>query len=91
MAPRTVPIYEFQCEGCGSRFEELVDAGSAPVACPSCGSTRTERVLSPVSPPSRQPRGAKVRDSESRRRDREAARGQRLAEAKRRRARGEQP
>ncbi|MEK6278083.1 MAG: zinc ribbon domain-containing protein [Actinomycetota bacterium] len=77
-----MPIYEFKCAECGSRFEELVASGAGTPACPSCGSIETERLLSPVSPPSRLPRGAKVRDSESRRREREAARGERLAEAK---------
>jgi putative FmdB family regulatory protein len=77
-----MPIYEFECAKCGSRFEELMKTGAATPACPSCGSTRTARRLSAVSPPGRVPRGAKVRDSESRRRDREAARSERIAEAK---------
>lgn len=86
-----MPIYEFECEECGGRFEELVRGGGARVACPSCGSGRHRRLLSPVSPPGRQPRGAKVRSDESRRREREAARRERLAEAKRKRAAGEVP
>jgi putative FmdB family regulatory protein len=85
-----MPIYEFECEECGSRFEELV-SGEATVACPSCGASRTRRLLSSVSPPGRQPRGAKVRSSESMRGEREAAHQQRLAETKRKRAAGEPP
>jgi putative FmdB family regulatory protein len=85
MASR-MPIYEFECEECGARFEELVSAEAAPVACPSCGSARSRRLISPVSPPGRQPRGAAVRSDESRRREREAARRDRLAES--RKARG---
>jgi putative FmdB family regulatory protein len=81
-----MPIYEYQCEGCGRRFEELMSSGGGLPACPDCGSHEVRRLLSTVSPPGRQPRGAKVRDSESRRREREAARGERIAEA--RRARG---
>jgi putative FmdB family regulatory protein len=77
-----MPIYEFECGQCGSRFEELVKSGSSTPACPSCKSSRTRRRLSPVSPPGRVPRGAKVRDSESRRREREAARSDRIADAK---------
>ena len=77
-----MPIYEFECEKCGSRFEELVKSGTSSPACPSCKSSRTRQRLSPVSPPGRLPRGAKVRDSESRRREREAARGDRIADAK---------
>jgi putative FmdB family regulatory protein len=81
-----MPIYEFECEQCGSRFEELMDSEAAAPTCPSCGAAEARRRLSPVSPPGRVPRGAKVRDSESRRREREAARGQRIADA--RKARG---
>ena len=84
-----MPIYEFQCDACGNRFEELVAAGAPNPACTRCGAAHTERVLSLVSPPSRQPRGVGVREGESRRREREAARGERLAETKRKRAAGE--
>jgi len=81
-----VPIYEFECEACGARFEELVASADARVACPECGSPRARRLISNVSPPGRQPRGAAVRSDESRRREREAARTERLAEAKVRRS-----
>jgi putative FmdB family regulatory protein len=84
-----VPVYEFECEQCGDRFEELAPSDTPGLACPACGSDRTRRLLSPVSPPGRQPRGASVRSGESRRREREAARGERLAETKRKRASGE--
>ncbi len=86
-----MPIYEFECEGCGARFEELVAVDSAGPACPSCGAERARRLLSSVSPPGRQPRGAGVRSDESRRREREGARQDRLSETRKRRARGEQP
>jgi putative FmdB family regulatory protein len=84
-----MPIYEFECEGCGARFEELVDAGAADVLCAECGSIHTRRLLSNVSPPGRQPRGAAVRADESRRREREAARTDRIAESRKKRAAGE--
>ncbi len=83
-----MPIYEFECEGCGERFEELVAAGAEALPCPSCGSDRTRRLLSGFAPPGRQPRGAAVRSDESRRREREAARGERLAAAKKKREQG---
>jgi putative FmdB family regulatory protein len=86
-----MPIYEFECEGCGERFEELVAAGATESPCPECGSTKTRRLLSNVSPPGRQPRGAKVRSGESVRREREAARHDRIAESKKKRAAGENP
>ena len=85
-----MPIYEFECEACGERFEELIAAGAA-AACPECGSERTRRLLSNVAPPGRQPRGAKVRADESRRREREAARQDRISESRKRRALGEKP
>jgi putative FmdB family regulatory protein len=86
-----MPVYEFECEECGGRFEELVPAETHSLACPECGSPRTRRLLSLVSPAGRQPRGAGVRSDESRRGERESARGERLAEAKRKRAAGESP
>jgi putative FmdB family regulatory protein len=85
-----MPIYEFECEECGARFEELVGAGQG-AACPTCGSGRTRQLLSPVSPPGRQPRGAAVRSNESQRREKEAGRQERLAASKKRRAAGEKP
>lgn len=85
-----MPIYEFECEECGAHFEELVAAGAA-VACSECGSERTRRLYSAVAPPGRQPRGAKVRSGESQRREREAARQDRMSESRRRRAAGEKP
>jgi putative FmdB family regulatory protein len=53
-----VPIYEFVCESCGHRFEELVGSHvgreAADVACPECGSAKVERqVSSSYAPPSR--------------------------------------
>jgi putative FmdB family regulatory protein len=45
-----VPIYEFVCESCGHRFEELVGAHvgreAADVACPECGSAKVVRQIS---------------------------------------------
>ncbi len=45
-----MPIYEFACESCGHRFEELVGShvglDMAEVACPECGSEKVERQLS---------------------------------------------
>jgi putative FmdB family regulatory protein len=87
----SMPVYEFECDECGERFEELTPTGTRSLVCPRCGSQRTRRLLSAVSPASRQPRGASVRSDESRRGEREAARGERLAETKRKRAAGETP
>jgi len=84
-----MPVYEFECEKCAARFEDLVASQTTSLTCPECGSARTKRLLSPVSPAGRQPRGAKVRSDESRRGEREAARSERLSESKRRRAAGD--
>lgn len=86
-----MPIYEYECGECGARFEELVAAEATRVACAECGSTRTRRLMSSVSPPGRQPRGAAVRSNESQRRERESARQDRIVESRQKRARGENP
>ena len=86
-----MPIYEFECGECGTRFEELVPGEAAEVACPSCGSPRARRLMSEVAPPGRQPRGAGVRSDESRRREREAGHRERLAGDRKKRAAGEAP
>ena len=86
-----MPIYEFECEGCEARFDELVAAGTERHPCPACGRRDARRRLSPVSPPTRLARGARVRDGEKRRGEREAARRERLAETKKKRAAGEMP
>jgi|FaiFalFF_MnMetaG_3_1042247.scaffolds.fasta_scaffold15928_3 putative FmdB family regulatory protein len=42
-----MPIYEYVCETCGERFEELVLGSSGQiVTCASCGSEQVRRVLS---------------------------------------------
>ena len=56
-----MPVYEFECEQCGRRFEELTASDTPSPACPECDSGQARRLLSPVSPAGRQPRGARVR------------------------------
>lgn len=41
-----MPMYEFDCEECGERFEDLVAAGTEHAECRHCGSEATHRVLS---------------------------------------------
>jgi putative FmdB family regulatory protein len=88
---RPMPIYEFECEKCRARFEELVAASAVETPCPACRSTRTRRLLSSVSPPGRLPRGPAVRNDESQRRERVAARQDRIAESQKKRAAGQNP
>jgi putative FmdB family regulatory protein len=40
-----MPIYEYLCEDCGSKFEKLVRNGDA-VACPTCGESHLKPQLS---------------------------------------------
>jgi putative FmdB family regulatory protein len=71
----TVPIYEFECRKCGTRFEELVPAGqTAP--CPQCKSSEVQRRYSPIGE-GRVPVGLfgkAAAESNARRKEREARR-----------------
>ncbi len=86
-----MPIYEFECEECGSRFDELVAVDAPSPPCPRCASGKVRRLFSEVAPPGRQPRGSKVRSDEARRGEREAGHRERLARDLAKRAKGEQP
>ena len=83
-----MPIYEFECGSCGTRFEELVPAGrSAP--CPQCRSTDVKRRYSQIGEP-RVPvglTGKKAAESDARRKEREARRQEGFAEDRKRRGR----
>lgn len=41
-----MPIYEYDCEECGTRFETLVRRPDEPVACPACESGRVKKRFS---------------------------------------------
>ncbi len=43
-----MPIYEFDCEECGTGFDKLVRRASAvnEVTCPDCGSENVKKKLS---------------------------------------------
>ena len=41
-----MPIFEYECLECEQQFEHLERAGSAPVACPSCGAEQVKRLVS---------------------------------------------
>jgi putative FmdB family regulatory protein len=44
-----MPIYEYRCLECGKISEELVTGGrDAPIPCASCGSGRTEKIMSVI-------------------------------------------
>lgn len=71
-----MPLYEFQCDGCGARFEELVAVSAAPPPCPACGAGEARRLLSQVFPAPR----VGLRGGDARR-----ATARRLAEKERKR------
>ena len=43
-----MPIYEYQCQDCGNRFEKLVrrSADADALECPSCGQKHLKQELS---------------------------------------------
>jgi len=45
-----MPIYEFECRKCGSRFEALVASAAAAKdeKCPRCGSNEVKKTISGV-------------------------------------------
>ncbi|HEX6363875.1 MAG TPA: zinc ribbon domain-containing protein [Albitalea sp.] len=44
-----MPIHDYRCRACGAEFETLVRGGASP-ACPQCGATALERLLSLTAP-----------------------------------------
>ncbi len=40
-----MPLFEYECQGCGSKFEQLIRGSEAP-RCPTCGGERVEKCLS---------------------------------------------
>lgn len=41
-----MPIFEYQCRNCGTKFEKIVSSSTATATCKSCGSPRVEKLLS---------------------------------------------
>lgn len=43
-----MPVYEYYCAGCASRFEALrpMSQANTAIACPRCGAADTQKVLS---------------------------------------------
>jgi putative FmdB family regulatory protein len=44
-----MPLYEYQCKSCGSKFEELVSGNEEAVPCPNCKSADTLKLISLIS------------------------------------------
>ena len=41
-----MPIYEYICDDCGTKFEKLVRRNQDAPACPSCGESHLQTALS---------------------------------------------
>lgn len=41
-----MPLYDYDCQDCGERFEALVRGSSDEPACPKCGGRKLERAWS---------------------------------------------
>lgn len=41
-----MPIFEYKCSNCDTKFEELVSSSTATVICPQCKSDAVEKLLS---------------------------------------------
>lgn len=41
-----MPIFEYSCEDCGTKFEKLVRRSTDSVECPSCGQNHLKTELS---------------------------------------------
>lgn len=41
-----MPLYEYRCEKCESRFEALVLSSEDEISCPKCESTNLEKLFS---------------------------------------------
>ena len=42
-----MPIYEYQCEACGYKFEKLQKISDDPLkVCPSCGASKLSKIVS---------------------------------------------
>lgn len=44
-----MPLHDFHCSACQATFEQLVRGSAAP-ACPHCGSTALQRLVSRIAP-----------------------------------------
>ncbi len=55
-----MPLYEYQCEECGDRFEKLVSLRDATrrSKCPKCGSKSVRKLMSAVASVSSKSDGA---------------------------------
>ena len=60
-----MPIYEYECRGCGHQFEFLLLPSNVP-ACPSCGGSDLQREISMFAVSSEGTRQAALNDGRKR-------------------------
>jgi putative FmdB family regulatory protein len=53
-----MPLFEYECRGCGRRFEHLTRDGQAP-ACPACHGDDLQKLLSAFAVGAGSPSGAR--------------------------------
>jgi len=53
-----MPIFEYRCEDCGTRFEKLVRRSTDISDCPSCGQQHLKQEFSTFSAHAKSPGGA---------------------------------
>jgi putative FmdB family regulatory protein len=41
-----MPIFEYRCEKCDTKFEKIVFNRSEEIVCPKCGSVQVQKLLS---------------------------------------------
>ena len=57
---RAMPIFEYRCSGCSSKFEKIVYGQETTPPCPKCGGTNVEKLLSSFAVHAEQARPAKT-------------------------------
>ena len=75
-----MPIYEYQCRGCGHEFELLVLRDTVP-ACPSCSGKDLEKLLSGFAVSSEELRNAHVKSARQAFRNSKNRKDEKIAEA----------
>lgn len=69
-----MPIYEFECGECGTRFEELCPAGTEATSCPHCDATGAKKRISTFAYSRRMTAAQRSRAEDARGTDRGGAR-----------------
>jgi putative FmdB family regulatory protein len=47
-----MPLYDYRCDACDKQFELLVRSAEVP-ACPKCGTSQIQRLVSAIAPAGR--------------------------------------